>query len=220
VALSIHPITRGTLPGFQEVVKPRGVENLRLKPREASLAPPGISVLKTPSPADAATQIRNAFPEALELHEASRVVGSTTALEGLHRHHGALTMADQTVKIIDRSRNPVATARVSQRDDLFLGEIELSTMPEDLLKRFEEYETLVNGQMFALLDDIEEQIDSLLLKVVLESGQEIAIEDLQIYPCSRRVSFKPKQIALRLSDVGPDRDIGHSSFQPRSEQGR
>ncbi len=55
------------------------VENLRLKPKEATLNPPGISVLKAPSPADAARQIREAFPNAEELHEAARVVGSTTA---------------------------------------------------------------------------------------------------------------------------------------------
>jgi hypothetical protein len=54
------------------------VENLRLKPPEASLAPPGISVLKAPSPAGVAAQIRSAFPGASELHEACKVIGSTS----------------------------------------------------------------------------------------------------------------------------------------------
>jgi hypothetical protein len=54
------------------------VENRRLKPREASLTPTGISVLRSPSPGDAAGQIRAAFPEALDLHEAAKVIGSTT----------------------------------------------------------------------------------------------------------------------------------------------
>jgi hypothetical protein len=54
------------------------VENLRLKPREAELNPPGISVLKAPSAGAAARQIREAFPEAEGLHEAAQVVGSTT----------------------------------------------------------------------------------------------------------------------------------------------
>ena len=55
------------------------VENLRLKPREAQLNPPGISVLKASSSHEAARQIRDAFPEAEGLHEAVKVVGSTTA---------------------------------------------------------------------------------------------------------------------------------------------
>ncbi len=54
------------------------VENLRLKPREARLNPPGISVLKAPSPGEAARQIRVAFPDAAELHEVAKVVGSTS----------------------------------------------------------------------------------------------------------------------------------------------
>jgi hypothetical protein len=54
------------------------VANLRLKPREATLTPPGISVLKAPSPGDAAQQMRAAFPRAQRLHEAARTVASTT----------------------------------------------------------------------------------------------------------------------------------------------
>jgi hypothetical protein len=54
-------------------------ENLRIKPREAKLNPAGISVLKAPSPGEAARQMREEFPDADQLHEAARVVGSTTA---------------------------------------------------------------------------------------------------------------------------------------------
>jgi hypothetical protein len=38
------------------------VENLRLKPQEAALMPPGISLLQAPSPGEAARQIQEAFP--------------------------------------------------------------------------------------------------------------------------------------------------------------
>lgn len=55
------------------------VENLRLKPQEAQLNPPGISVLKAPIPSEAADQIRAAFPRAVDLHEAAKIVGTTTA---------------------------------------------------------------------------------------------------------------------------------------------
>ena len=55
-----------------------GVENLRLKSQEAKLTPPGISVLKAPTPEAAARQIREAFPEALALHRLADVIGTTT----------------------------------------------------------------------------------------------------------------------------------------------
>ena len=53
--------------------------NLRLKPREAALSPPGISILQAASPSEAARQVREAFPAADRLHETAQVVGSTTA---------------------------------------------------------------------------------------------------------------------------------------------
>ena len=54
------------------------VENLRLKPREVMLNPPGISLLQALSPEEAARQMREAFPAADALHEAAQVIGSTT----------------------------------------------------------------------------------------------------------------------------------------------
>jgi len=54
------------------------VESLRLKPREATLNPPGISLLQAPSPGEAVRQIQEAFPAADGLHEAVQVIGSTT----------------------------------------------------------------------------------------------------------------------------------------------
>ena len=54
------------------------MENLRLKPREATLNPPGISLLQAPSPEEAARQMREAFPAAEALHEAAQVIASTT----------------------------------------------------------------------------------------------------------------------------------------------
>ncbi|MGH8066613.1 MAG: hypothetical protein ACRERE_15510 [Candidatus Entotheonellia bacterium] len=52
--------------------------NLRLKPREAALNPPGISLLRASSPGDVARQIQEAFPTADALHDAAQVIGSTT----------------------------------------------------------------------------------------------------------------------------------------------
>jgi len=55
------------------------VENLRLKPREAALAIPGISVLKAPTPAAAAQEIRAGLPKAKALHEQAKTIGTTSA---------------------------------------------------------------------------------------------------------------------------------------------
>jgi hypothetical protein len=62
----LHRIGGGTL------------ENLRLKPAEAALEPPGISVLKNPTPGEAAAQMRAAFPKAPGLHKTAKTVGSTS----------------------------------------------------------------------------------------------------------------------------------------------
>ena|SRR5947209_11479574 len=99
-------------------------------------------------------------------------------------------MSTETVKIIDSSRKVVATAQVAEREEGFAGLVDLSPMPASLREKFDEYEEIVNGQMFSLLDEIEEQIRAFPLRVVFEDGLESSMEGLQIYPSSRRVSFR------------------------------
>jgi hypothetical protein len=95
-----------------------------------------------------------------------------------------------TVQIIDPGREVVATAQVTKRGECFAGLIDLSRMPASLREIFNEYEEIINGQMFSLLDEIEEQIGTARLKVVFEGGSESPVEEIQIYPSTRRVSFK------------------------------
>jgi hypothetical protein len=78
------------------------VENLKLKPGEAQLRPPGISVLKSESPIDAAKQIKEAFPNATDLHETAKVVGSTN--EKLIKSTGFDLMPDPTKKFKNHHR--------------------------------------------------------------------------------------------------------------------
>src|SRR5947209_240722 len=99
-------------------------------------------------------------------------------------------MSSKTFKIIDTCRTVVATAEVTKRGDRFAGRIDLTPMPSRLRQQFEEYEEIVNGQVFSLLDEIEQQISNFALKVVLEDGSEAALTDLQVYPSTGRVSFK------------------------------
>ena len=98
-------------------------------------------------------------------------------------------MSTRAVKIVDRLRNVVATAEVAERAGRFAGVIDLGPMPPGLRQKFEEYEEIVNGQMFSLLDEIEGQVRALSLKVVFEGGREASVEDLQVYPRTGRVSF-------------------------------
>jgi hypothetical protein len=99
-------------------------------------------------------------------------------------------MCTKTVRIIDQCREVVATAQVAQTGERFTGLIDLSPMPASLREKFEEYEEIVNGQMFSLLDEIEEEIGSIALSGVIEGGCESVLEELQIYPSTRQVTFK------------------------------
>ncbi len=78
------------------------VENLRLKPAEAALIPPGISVLKTPTPGEAAAQMRAAFPKAAGLHEAAKTIGTTS--DSLIRSAGFGVIANPTKKLPNHHR--------------------------------------------------------------------------------------------------------------------
>jgi hypothetical protein len=89
----------------------------------------------------------------------------------------------------------VATALVEAKDGRFSGQIDLTPTPTSIRKLFEEYEEIVNGQMFSFLDGIEERIADLALKVVFVEGREGSVEDLQIYPNTGRVSFRVVQLA-------------------------
>jgi len=55
-------------------------------------------------------------------------------------------------------------------------------------RQFEEYDEIINNHMVSLLNEIEEKIGTILLKVVFEDGHEADLTDVQIYPST--VSFK------------------------------
>lgn len=99
-------------------------------------------------------------------------------------------MDTKTVEFLNDDRKIVATAQVSEQEGRFSGSIDLGSMPEDLRKTFESYEEIVNGQMFGLLDGIEDEISALALTAAFESGCKAVVSDLQIYPSSGRVSFR------------------------------
>jgi hypothetical protein len=99
-------------------------------------------------------------------------------------------MISQRVTLIDQGRQAVATAQVTEQDGSFIGRIDLSPMPVSLRQLFEEYEEIVDTHAFSLLDEIEEKIKNLHLKVIFEDGYEAALIDVQIYPSTNKVSFQ------------------------------
>lgn len=79
--------------------------------------------------------------------------------------------------------------------DRYCGTISWDATPSQLKHLFVQFEEMVEGQMFSLADEIEKKIDTMPVKVVLEDGTEAAVEELQVYPSKKRVSFKIRQLA-------------------------
>jgi hypothetical protein len=99
-------------------------------------------------------------------------------------------MTAHNVQLLDHSRRVVAVGRVTAEEGRYVGELDLRSMPPSLRRTFQDYEEIVNGQIFGLLDDIEERIEDLAIKVVFDDGREARVEDLQIYPSTGLASFK------------------------------
>src|SRR5262245_19616840 len=104
-------------------------------------------------------------------------------------------MQTRTVKLIDPSRKVVATAQVADEGAYYGGTIDLRETPTSLRTLFEEFEGIVNGQMFAFLDDIQERIGAFSLKAVFDTGQEGCVKDLQVFPSTGDVSFKLAEVS-------------------------
>lgn len=107
-------------------------------------------------------------------------------------------MSLQQVTIIDQKRQVVATAQVTEQDGTFTGRIDLSPMSVPRRRQFEAYEEIVSQQMFSLLDEMEEKIEAMLLKVRFADGHVAPLADLQIYPSTKKVSFKLEYRRVQL----------------------
>lgn len=117
-------------------------------------------------------------------------------------------MTHRPTYLIDPSSVRVATLDVRFQDGQFEGTISLDTTPPHLRKLFEQFEEIVEGQMFSLLDDIEEKIGTIPLRAVFDDGTEQYVADLQVFPSTRAVSFTMRQLAAarskaRLTAVWP-----------------
>ena len=104
-------------------------------------------------------------------------------------------MPPVAVQIIDSQGKVVATGDVVSEGPHFRGTIALDRMPESMRGTFEEFETAVNDQMFSLLDEIDERIAAFGLRVRFEDGPELPVEDLQMFPSARTISFRVARTA-------------------------
>jgi hypothetical protein len=66
----------------------------------------------------------------------------------------------------------------------------LQEAPETVRKQFEDFEEIVNNQVFSLLDEIEDRISALGITAIGEDGRRAAVVDLQVFPAGKRVSFR------------------------------
>ena len=98
----------------------------------------------------------------------------------------------QEVALIDDTGAVVGVAQVDQERELFSGSVDLRAMPADMLRKFEEFEEIVNDQTFSLVDQVQQEIERLGLKAVFGNGRQEAIDDLQIYPTDGVLSFQLK----------------------------
>jgi hypothetical protein len=102
-------------------------------------------------------------------------------------------MTPRPTYLLDQGNRRVAVLNVTFAGSHYEGTICLEDTPADLKRLFEEYEEIVEGQMFSLLDGIEEKIDGIPFKISVENGGEAYVEDLQVFPSTGAVSFKIRE---------------------------
>lgn len=99
-------------------------------------------------------------------------------------------MTNQSVRLIDQSREVIATAEVTDEGDYYGGTIDLRLTPVSLRALFDEFEEVVNGQMFVFLDEIQAKIGAMPIKAAFADGSEDSVRDLQVFPSTGDVSFR------------------------------
>ena len=97
--------------------------------------------------------------------------------------------------LLDNSSAKVADLEVTRAGDHFNGTIRLDAAPPHLKRLFEAFEEMVEGQVYTAADEIEDELAKAELRVEFADGTEAAVEDLQVFPTTGRVSFKVRQLS-------------------------
>ncbi|OJH38838.1 hypothetical protein BON30_21690 [Cystobacter ferrugineus] len=93
-------------------------------------------------------------------------------------------------RLVDAQGNLIGMVRVSAEGGLWSGEIDLSGSAPSIVSLFTRFEQLVNGQMLSLVDAVETEISQLGAQFLVADEEALPVEDLQIYPAQREVSFR------------------------------
>jgi hypothetical protein len=102
-------------------------------------------------------------------------------------------MTHRPIYLIDQYAARIAALDVSAVGDHFEGNISLESTPPQLKRLFEEYEEIVEGQILSPLDNIEEKICTISLRVIFDNDSVASVCDLQVFPSTNSVSFKTRQ---------------------------
>jgi hypothetical protein len=117
-------------------------------------------------------------------------------------------MTLRPIHLIDSAATKLAALEVAPVNDHFEGTIAVERLPSNLRSLFQEFEEVIEGQMFSLLDGIEDQIRAAGLHVLYENGLKAPITDLQVYPSTGAVSFKAAQPVAQELNGAPAAETG------------
>jgi hypothetical protein len=109
-------------------------------------------------------------------------------------------MTKETVKLIDPSGALVAVAVVADEGPSYSGTVDLTRTPAEVRALFDEFDEIVNGQMFHFLDEIEGKIAGLGIRAVFENGREVPVRHLQVHSSSGELCFKLAELATPGTD--------------------
>lgn len=110
-------------------------------------------------------------------------------------------MTTRRARLLAPSGAVLATTEVRPERDHYGGAIDLRQTPDDFRRLFEEFEEIVNGQMFVFLDEIQGKIAAAGVTAVFEDGTEGRVEDLQVFPSTGDVSFRLAGVLVRAAEV-------------------
>jgi hypothetical protein len=112
-------------------------------------------------------------------------------------------MQTQTVRLIGQAGQVLATAQVADEGAHYGGTIDLRQTPPKVRALFDEFEEIVNGQMFSFLDEVQGRIGLLDIKASFDDGEEVEIKDLQVFPSTCDLSFKLMALPQLKQRTGP-----------------
>jgi len=99
-------------------------------------------------------------------------------------------MGSRLVKLMDRNGRVLATAQVVDEGTHFGGTIDLGQTPKEVRALFDEFQEIVDGQMFSFLDEVQGKIDALSIRAEFDSGDEVEVRNLQVFPSTGDASFE------------------------------